>query len=626
MFFLHPGILWAWIWRYDCCVRSFVNECSRKLGRVVRQAISDKANTIAKFTQTFVGLKRAFDSAINVQIAFVSFRISEQVEQLGILSFIFLLQLSKCVEIFLAMDFNLQKLKPLNVPVSPHSDCQPDTRLDIIQFIVEWVTMPSEGNNVLWLHGLAGSGKSSIATTIAKHFRRLRRLAAFLPFDRKALSDPSSVIKTLAYRLGSFDPRIGSIISAAISNNAEFDTGSLAEQFELLLQPLSGLDSLQADGPIVVILDALDECGTPESRVSLLKVLAGEFQKLPLCIRVLVTSRKEQDINLAFANKPHICAQELKITTSINKEDVTSYLHCKFAEIRHAKHLLCLAPDWPGEKIINTLGSHSGGLFQWCSTAIKLIEKAHDPEMKVEQLVKAPEIGTAEVALYGLYAAVFEDAGPWEDENFRNDFQAVIGTILVACQALTLKTLDQLLGMKRPALYIIQHFGSVFSWGSGQPVQFLHPSLLDFLQDIKYCKGNYWFIDTAQHHFLMARKCFQIMTKELKFDMCQLPTSHMLNDKIVGLDDLVNDNISLPLQYSCCSWSNHLQMAPIQAENIEMLANPLHDFLHAHLLHWLECLSLMKKVSIAYKAVISMQEWLKVDCSSFVKVRHLIMS
>src|ERR1700722_11904455 len=604
------------------CLIIAVNEYSCELGRVVRQAISDKANTIAKFTETFVDLKRAFDSTINLQIAFVSFRISEQVEQLGILSFIFL-QFSKWAEIFLATDFNLQKLKPSNVPVLAHSECQPDTRLDITKFIVEWVTMPSERNNVLWLHGLAGSGKSSIATTIARHFRRLRRLAAFLPFDRKALSDPSGVIRTLAYRLGSFDPRIGSTISAAISNNAELDTSSLAEQFELLLQPLSTLDGLQADGPIVVILDALDECGTPKSRVSLLKVLAGEFQKLPCCIRVFITSRKERDINLAFAKKPNICAQELNITTSRNQDDVTSYLHHKFAEIRDANHLLCLAPDWPGEKIIHTLGSHSGGLFQWCSTAIKLIEEAYDPESKVEQLVKAAELGTAEVALYALYATVFEDAGPWEEENFRNDFQAVIGTILVACQALTLETLDQLLGMKRPALHTIQHLGSVFSWGSGQPVQFLHPSLLDFLQDIKYCKGNYWWIDTAEHHFLMARKCFQIMSKELKFDMCQLPTSHMFNDKIVGLDDLVNDTISLPLQYSCCFWGNHLKIASSQAENIHMLANSLHEFLHTHLLYWLECLSLIKKVSIAHMAVTSLQKWLKVNCSlSFVKVTY----
>src|ERR1700722_2135099 len=72
------------------CLIIAVNEYSCKLGRLVRQAISDKANTIAKFSQTFVDLKRAFDSAINLQIAFVSFRISEQVGQLGILPFKFL--------------------------------------------------------------------------------------------------------------------------------------------------------------------------------------------------------------------------------------------------------------------------------------------------------------------------------------------------------------------------------------------------------------------------------------------------------------------------------------------------------------------------------------------------------
>ena len=71
------------------CLIIAVNEYSCELGRLVRQAISDKANTIAKFSRTFVDLKRAFDSAINLQIAFVSFRISEQVEQLGILPFNF---------------------------------------------------------------------------------------------------------------------------------------------------------------------------------------------------------------------------------------------------------------------------------------------------------------------------------------------------------------------------------------------------------------------------------------------------------------------------------------------------------------------------------------------------------
>jgi cytidylate kinase len=104
---------------------------------------------------------------------------------------------------------------------------------------MDWLTTPSEGMNVLWLYGVAGSGKSTIATTIAEHFRSLHRLGAFLFFDRKAGSDPANVVQTLAYRLGSFDPRIGAAISAAISSNSEFDTSSLARQFSILLGPLS---------------------------------------------------------------------------------------------------------------------------------------------------------------------------------------------------------------------------------------------------------------------------------------------------------------------------------------------------------------------------------------------------
>jgi hypothetical protein len=53
---------------------------------------------------------------------------------------------------------------------------------------------------------------------------------------------------------------------------AEFDTSSLARQFSILLGPLSTLKDLHTEGPIVIVLDALDECGTPQSRRPLLKV------------------------------------------------------------------------------------------------------------------------------------------------------------------------------------------------------------------------------------------------------------------------------------------------------------------------------------------------------------------
>jgi len=57
--------------------------------------------------------------------------------------------------------------------------CLHGTRQDALAFITGWLTMPSDGTNVLWLHGLAGSGKSTLSTTVAEYFCELGQLGAF---------------------------------------------------------------------------------------------------------------------------------------------------------------------------------------------------------------------------------------------------------------------------------------------------------------------------------------------------------------------------------------------------------------------------------------------------------------
>ena len=47
---------------------------------------------------------------------------------------------------------------------------------------------------------------------------------------------------------------------------------------------------------IVVVLNALDECGTADDRENLLAVLANDFVHIPLVIRIIVTSRAETDL------------------------------------------------------------------------------------------------------------------------------------------------------------------------------------------------------------------------------------------------------------------------------------------------------------------------------------------
>src|SRR6202451_1446564 len=207
-------------------------------------------------------------------------------------------------------------------------ECLDETRVDIVKSIQDWVTSATSGQNVLWLHGLAGSGKSTLSTTVANMLRESGQLGAFLFFDRDVTerSDPTNVIRTLAYQLGLCNPEICAAITAVIENTPSISMSPLRLQFmKLIVQPLSTISPAAA--PLVPVLDALDECGNAKQRRSLLALLAAESPKLPATLRIFITSRPEHDIRCAFESLAHVIAWELDITSEVNAADILTYLH-----------------------------------------------------------------------------------------------------------------------------------------------------------------------------------------------------------------------------------------------------------------------------------------------------------
>jgi hypothetical protein len=63
--------------------------------------------------------------------------------------------------------------------------CLPHTRVDILKQIIEW----ADGGNercIFWLNGTAGTGKSTIARTVARKYHDQGRLGASFFFSRGA--------------------------------------------------------------------------------------------------------------------------------------------------------------------------------------------------------------------------------------------------------------------------------------------------------------------------------------------------------------------------------------------------------------------------------------------------------
>ena len=102
----------------------------------------------------------------------------------------------------------LKDLKPLDMMAAERERCLPGTRMDILQALFTSLTDPTLDQNIVWLRGPAGSGKSTILNTLAHYTLQLCRRGAFLSWERSKTdnSEPHRVIHTLAHQLARFHP------------------------------------------------------------------------------------------------------------------------------------------------------------------------------------------------------------------------------------------------------------------------------------------------------------------------------------------------------------------------------------------------------------------------------------
>jgi NACHT domain len=478
---------------------------------------------------------------------------------------------------------------------SCRSECLQGTRLDALSSITDWIRLSTE-QRVLWLHGLAGSGKSTLSTTIANIFREQGCLGASVFFNRdlEESSQPRSIIKTIAYQLGSFDNQIGAAIATNINTMPSILQSPLHIQFrKLLVEPLSTLPT--SASPIVLILDALDECGGAQDRRLLLSILSAESIRLPPFVRVLITSRAEFDIRAAFLGRSHISVQELDITSDQNMRDISSFLRHRIMEIRCANPL---PPDWPGDRSLDALAEHAAGLFEWASTACRFIE-GYDPQRRLDVLLRGTVHSNAETALNTLYRTALKSVGGWGDEEFCADFRIIMGVILVAKNPLSDSAIDKLLSLKRPSRHLISRLGCVLSWSDTAPIRILHPSFADFLSDRLRCGSPIWYIHIPSYNRRFSVQCLNYMNTALTRNICKLTLSL----------SPVNEVLPEATSYACRSWIDHI-VDVIEEE--ESTANVLEHFLFHHLLHWIESMSILKESRATIISVRCLHDWLRV--------------
>ena len=142
--------------------------------------------------------------------------------------------------------------------------CLRNTRLGILKDIrvcIDNVGGVYDDKRIILLSGVAGSGKSAIAHSIAFHYVDIGVPVSsfFFSESNKQDSSPVNLIRNIARDLADKIPQYRTELCHTLESDlALCTTPSIARQFELFIE--KPLKNITVEGLIVIVIDAFDEC------------------------------------------------------------------------------------------------------------------------------------------------------------------------------------------------------------------------------------------------------------------------------------------------------------------------------------------------------------------------------
>ena len=312
----------------------------------------------------------------------------------------------------------------LNESEVNRSNCMEGTRVQVLGTINSWFQDRSLPN-IFLLTGGVGTGKSTIARTIAQQYKRKGELGAYMFFIRGKIDTNATsttitnmVIQTIAYNLSCYNSKIAELVYAQIGDFEETLFPSSETLFEKFLSgPLrSYMTAVNNEKtPMLVVLDALDECGDSNAQRDLSDFIVSKLSGLPSNFRFLITSRPEKGVNsLSQSTSSHLCEHMCLDPKSDDcKRDILKFIKHEMGRLRESGDIL-VEVDWSWDDNMVKFGDVADGLFIWASAAIKYIEEKEVEQFEyLEDLIENSK--TLSKDLNYLYATVLRNAFSWRD-------------------------------------------------------------------------------------------------------------------------------------------------------------------------------------------------------------------
>ncbi|KAG8749219.1 hypothetical protein FRC11_011521, partial [Ceratobasidium sp. 423] len=416
--------------------------------------------------------------------------------------------------------------------------CTTGTREKQIDMLLEWARNPNAGKT-FWMNGMAGTGKTTIAYSVCAKLDESFELGASFFCSRTIpeCRQVKNIIPSIAYQLARFSLPFRCALDKILESNPDAHTQKLELQYQkLLVQPLSEVQrSLPVD--FTVVIDALDECENENSLSDILELLLSSNFTIP--IRFLVSSRPEPEIYKQMMNRVDEQGNMRLVLHDLDAEAVKSDI-----EVYMTRELEGIPLT---ETQRSRLMERCGVLFIYASTTCRYVKQGYEMETLDEAVNTVIGSTTTPIghkdehtidALYStILVAAFSNSRMSEANRTRmND---VLETAICAQEPMTTEAIAGILGLgsAKRVDALLKPLRSVLNVGESTGlVTTLHASFPDFMFSPDRSKTFY--CTQAKRHLSLSGSCLRMIdTVEPKFNICGLPSSHLLDSEIDDLDE-----------------------------------------------------------------------------------------
>ena len=460
---------------------------------------------------------------------------------------------------------------------------------------------------------LAGTGKSTIAYTMAEEWSAEQ--CFIFSFSNESTRKAQALCISLAKQIIgacyglSWDKhwaKLSSTLSSPLTQSVE----NLWNK--LVYEPL-GICGVHERH--VVVVDALDECGQ-ETRIPLLKCLLDAcISTSQPQIRLLLTTRKEDDIRgiLEMDAFHHAILSRSLRDSEMSRADIAHYIDYR---LKAAK---VVGLEMAQRK---QLVERCNGLFMFASLACDLLQSecAGDQSVRLHDMLE--EFTSLDALYHRTLSRVVNNS-----EYIQARLMDTLRVIMVAREPLSIGAIAAFLSVDINTVNtIVKKLGSILGSGTvDEAVYILHATLKEFFlreswierkmdpttgeEDAKEMQNRYY-INKEEAERAMLKGCLSnVMAHGLVFNICSLETSFLMNSEVINMDDRIRHCITNALHYSCLNWTSHLELIAGDAE----VMGWLEGFMDNRFLSWLEVLSVTKCVRFASKMLAVLIEWMRVS-------------